>query len=309
MKKSSLLKIIQRFPNQKILVIGDVMLDWWIEGTAERLSPEAPVPIVKKTGDQYFLGGAGNVAANISTLEGKVKLIGAIGRDSNGEKISRLAKEKNIEFIIGGYQKITTAKIRVSAGGHQITRIDEEKINPIYIDSKILISEAEKAQVIILSDYAKGIVTQKLMNDLEKYKRKMLVDPKPQNKNLYKRVYLITPNKLEAEEMANKKDFFDAGELLRKKLGANILITRGEKGMSLFNGGEIYLPTYAKEVYDVTGAGDTVIGTIALALSAKASLKDAAIIANHAAGIVVGKKGTAQTNIEELSKKIKEYKE
>ena len=300
--KKRLREIVNSFSKKNILVIGDIILDHYIIGDANRRSQEAPVLILNKKSEEYRLGGAGNVAANVTSLSGKATLLGFIGNDENGKKILELSEKSNIKFI-PSYTEKTIQKSRIVSEDQQLLRIDDEDISDKYFDKNLVLSEAKKADLIIISDYAKGTITRDLMESI-KEKKRIIVDPKPKNKELYKNVFLITPNQSEALLMASCTDVHEAGKILKKELSSNVIITRGKDGMSIFNNGIRDIPTYAKEVYDITGAGDTVIATLGLALSGGNDLEEAAILANHSAGIVVGKVGTATAKISELEKTI-----
>jgi len=294
--------ILAGFENKKVVVIGDVMLDKYLEGEVLRISPEAPVPIVNIKKEFYELGGAGNVAANVSSLGGDVFLFGFIGRDNEAEILKKLFKEKRINYFLDE-NDITIQKTRVIGKGQQLIRFDKEDTSEKQFSEEIkrkISEKAAEANIIIISDYAKGAITPELMTLLSPCNKKIIVDPKPKNKEIYKGVFLIKSNEKEAKGMSGLEDINLAGELLKKEFNSNIIITRGEKGMSLFSEKNLEIPTYAREVYDVTGAGDSVIATLGLALASNASIEEAAILANHAAGIVVGKKGTYAVSLKEL---------
>jgi len=302
MNKKELREIVKKFLDKKILVIGDIMLDEYVYGTMERINPEAPVPIHKEEYTIYKLGGAANVAANIISLGGHTKLIGFIANDPEGEKIKELTKKEKIELVYN-YDSITTRKRRKIAKGQQVgTRDDRENTKQKTFSPSFIEKQIDNYDLIIISDYEKGAITPDLMKRLENYKEKIIVDPKPKNKALYQGVFLITPNETEAKYMTHNDDIYEAGEQLKKELSANIIIKRGGKGMSIFNNGVRDIKTYAKEVYDEVGAGDTVTAALALSIASGANLDQAAEIANHAAGIVVGKLGTATVSSLELEK-------
>lgn len=313
---------LSKFSQARVLVIGDVMLDKYIWGAVSRISPEAPVPIVKVNKENYVPGGAGNAANNIASLGGTVHLIGIVGNDlANKELLSLLVNNKiNVDHIIVDGQRPTIQKVRVIGQNQQLLRFDYE--DKAYVsqedEQKILAHVAtliDDIDVIIISDYAKGVITKTLMDQIvalaHTKQKKIVVDPKPKHMVFYKGVTVITPNHKEASEMIGLEQHPDedvhklGGELL-KELGSNILITRGEKGMALFckDGSTQSIPTKAKEVYDVSGAGDTVIATLALALAVGADLEEAAVLANFAAGITVGKIGTSTVTIEELEEAL-----
>ncbi|MDO8460309.1 MAG: D-glycero-beta-D-manno-heptose 1-phosphate adenylyltransferase [Nanoarchaeota archaeon] len=295
-----------KFKGKKIVIIGDVMLDKYIEGEVTRISPEAPVPIVKVEKEFYEVGGAGNVATNIASLGGSAFLFSFLGNDAAGQKVKEILKSKSVSFLFDESQS-TIEKTRVIGKSQQLIRFDKEDIKPRVFSNltkKAILEKVKESGIIIISDYAKGTVTQDVMNLLEEYKSKIIIDPRPQNKSLYKGVFLITPNEKECFEMSSCKDVFQGGDLLQKELSSHILVTRGEKGMAIFAENIVEIPTYAKEVYDVTGAGDTVIAALSLSLASGASLEEGAILANHAAGIAVAKKGTYNVTFKELKEKI-----
>ncbi|MCX7988409.1 MAG: D-glycero-beta-D-manno-heptose-7-phosphate kinase [Thermodesulfovibrio sp.] len=313
--------LFNNFNNKKILVIGDIILDRYIFGKVSRISPEAPVPVVEVCEESYRLGGAANVANNIIALGGKVYISGIIGKGSAGRIVKDLLIEKGImqDYIFEDSRK-TTVKTRIIAGNQQIVRFDIEDRRRLEGKAKELflsmIKEALKFfDAVIVSDYKKGVISEELFRILISQKNKngffVAVDPKVGHFRLYKQVSLITPNLAEAShgaevEIKDERTLIKAGQNLLRKLSCDsVLITRGEQGMSLFERNDLeitvtHLPTVAKKVFDVTGAGDTVIATITLAHISGASLVDAAKIANVAAGIVVGKVGTAVATPEEI---------
>ena len=319
---NKLIKIIEQFKSKKILVIGDVMLDKYIWGEVTRISPEAPVQIVNVMREEYVPGGASNVAANIAELGAKAWMVGVVGNDETRNKlINETAKKKiNSDYLISDPEKRTILKVRVFGGKQQLLRFDYEKKGDISrnTEQKILSSIKEiikDIDAVIVSDYAKGTITGDLMEALKELCKKnsmlLIVDPKPEHKKYYKNVTLITPNTTEAKKMAGlsedaEEDVESVGKRLLAELNSNVLITRGERGMSLFekNGSILSIPTFAKEVYDIIGAGDTSVAALALALASGASLEESAIIANHAAGITVGKVGTSTVTAEELKRSI-----
>lgn len=328
MRLSSVEKFFRKFKDKKILVIGDIILDKYIFGKVTRISPEAPVPVVDVYEEQYRLGGAANVANNIIALGGKACLCGIIGKDSAGKIVRDLLSERQIEQdLVFEDTRRTTVKTRIIGGNQQIVRFDiedrkrlEGKAKEIFL-SKIK-NELNNFDAVIVSDYKKGVVSEELFRILVDQKKKngifVAVDPKIGHFRLYKQVSLITPNIAEAShgaevEIKDEKTLIKAGFNLLKKLDCDsVLITRGEEGMSLFERKNsdvnvTHLPTIAKKVFDVTGAGDTVIATITLAHVAGVSLADAAKIANVAAGIVVGKIGTATASKEEIIEVLKTH--
>ena len=317
MKANNLIESINKFSVSNIAVIGDLMLDKYIFGMVDRISPEAPIPIVKVEKEKYVPGGAANVAANISTLGGNPFLHGILGNDSAKETLLEKTEKLKINNhgIIIQESKTTIQKIRIVAQNQQLLRIDYEDTN--YIDSYTKgqfvnkLRNHKNISVIVISDYAKGTITMDLMENIKDFAKEnnilIIADPKPLHKNFYKDVFLITPNKKEAEEMCNMKinslsDLENCGHQLMRELNCNVVLTNGDKGMSVFENGTTveHIPTKAKEVFDVSGAGDTVVSAIALALSIGVSLRDAAYLANLAAGIKVAKVGTAPVDKEEL---------
>lgn len=336
MKK--LKKIIHRFNKAKILVLGDVILDEYITGSVERISPEAPVPVVWADRHTFTPGGAANVASNIRSLGAGVCLVGVIGRDKNANVLLSELKKRKISSagIFFDPRRHTTVKTRILAGHQQVVRVDWEhtnslpqKLNRAII--KFIKTNIDDFDAIIIEDYGKGVINMQLLPDLivlsRSHKKIIAVDPKEEHFQYYRQVTSITPNRkelenairnLRLEDTSDKfkfnrdKLFTDkdinlaAGEILKYLDLESLLVTLGEQGMRLFEkGGRItHIPTVAQEVFDVSGAGDTVIATFTLALSCGASLLEAAHIANFAAGLVIGKLGTAVTTREELLDRI-----
>lgn len=317
-------KILEKFEAGCILVVGDLILDHYIWGNVRRISPEAPVPVVEVTRESFMLGGAANVAHNIVSMGGKAAVIGVSGKDIAGKTLLDMLSQKGVDcsgiFI---ENRPTTVKTRVIAHNQQVVRFDREDSQ--YVGGAILrgIMEHIKAassdcNALIVSDYKKGMVSRNLISGILEIKRKskragrgaglfVAVDPKIGHFDMYKGVSLITPNIIEASsgagiEIRDDKTLLRAGQTLMRKLGCtSVLITRGEQGMSLFEGrGTTHIPTVARKVYDVTGAGDTVISAFTLAYICGASMKEAAVIANHAAGVVVGEVGTAVASPEQI---------
>lgn len=315
----ALRQYLQRFPQASLLVIGDLILDHYVMGRVSRISPEAPVPVVHVESETLRLGGAANVFNNILALGGKVDLCGVIGADESGRLLLKeLGKSRSGRGgVIIDHDRPTTRKSRVIAHNQQIVRYDMEGRQELkgtlqkrllrYVESRI-----RELSCIVVSDYAKGVVSAALMLELTRMavlrKIPVIVDPKVEHFSYYKGVTVITPNHLEATQAAglhgdDDQTIDQAGTVIRQRLGCqSVVITRGEKGMSLFEGEGTawHLPTQARQVYDVTGAGDTVIGTLALALATGASMREAATLANHAAGIVVGMVGTATVSPKQL---------
>lgn len=312
--------IVRNFRNSRILVIGDLVLDRYIWGKVSRISPEAPVPVVEVTDDNFMLGGAANVANNIIALGGEVTVAGVAGKDRAGQVLTQLLKDRGIGCEIFEDSRPTTIKTRVIAHNQQVVRFDREDRKGISggilkeITSFLKHAVHEHAAVIV-SDYKKGVVSRALIREIlrpVKQMRKFLaVDPKVGHFHFYKGVGLITPNVAEASqgsgvEIKDEKSLVRAGKALLRRLSCGaVLITRGEEGMSLFEKEKItHIPTAARHVYDVTGAGDTVIAAFTLAFASGATLREAALIANHAAGIVVGEVGTAVVTPEKLQESL-----
>jgi len=309
-------KLITDFSKVKVLLIGDFMLDHYIQGTVSRISPEAPVPVVNVNKETFSLGGAGNVATNVSSLGGHVKFIFVAGKQYE-QAINALLEDKKIDgSAVYDDTRKTTIKKRIIGMNQQLLRLDYEDTHQINdeIHNKI-IKEIEKniseTDIIIISDYAKGLLTEKLTKKIieigNKNNIKTIIDPKPQTMQHCKNCFLITPNHFEASghvgiHEENGDRIIMIGEKIQNELNCNVLITRGEKGMALFESNKkpFLLKTEAKQVYDVTGAGDTVTTIIALSVGAGAPLKEAIELANRGAGIVVGKRGTASLTPEEL---------
>jgi rfaE bifunctional protein kinase chain/domain len=318
-------KRVQGFGRARILVVGDIMMDLFIRGRVSRISPEAPVPVVAVDKEDFLPGGAANVAHNIRALGGQVTLCSIIGEDEMGERMKAILTGcgTGIDGIWTEPDRQTTVKTRVIAHHQQVVRIDRETVRPLKpaTAAKILnyLTDAVEAfDGVILSDYDKGMLTKDLARAVIRRARRagrfVLVDPKPKNLLYYRGATVVTPNTAEAGAAAGIAITDDgtlerAGRRLLKRLGCQALvITRGEEGMAVFEPHQktIPIPTVAREVYDVTGAGDTVIGTMALALAGRASYRDAACLGNYAAGIVVGKRGTATASPEELVRVIRE---
>jgi len=318
---------IDRFPHCRILVVGDVMMDEYVRGRVSRISPEAPVPVVEVLdgGEDLRLGGAGNVAHNIHALGGQTVLCGVIGDDRMGRECARIvaALTGSSDGLVIETERPTTTKMRVVAHAQQVVRVDREIRRPVTKDITetllaVVAKELPTLSAILVSDYGKGVVTQALMDGIRALTRGtqvcVAVDPKLKGPALYRGVTLITPNVREAEAMSgitieDKGSLERAGSHLLKELDCEIvLITRGEQGMTLFQRKSKPLPidTEARKVFDVTGAGDTVIGTFTLGLAAGLEPHQAALVANVAAGIVVGEVGTAVVPAERLKEAFRD---
>jgi len=321
-------QILSAAENTRVLVVGDVMLDQFIWGGVSRISPEAPVPVVDFQRESFMPGGAANVARNLVCLKTPTELFGAIGRDEAAGKLLKLLSEQNIgcSGLVKSSGRHTSIKTRIVAHQQQVVRIDRETRG--HLDGKTTASllvefkkQLAKADAVIVGDYGKGVVTQPLLNEIKTLCRArgvwLSLDPKPVHHLDLRSLSLITPNRKEAFELAelpdetkNENPFADknlmlvAEKLLAELKPAVLLITLGELGMLLCQRRQkpFHIPTVAQEVFDVSGAGDTVIASFTLAVAAGASPIEAAILSNHAAGIVVGKVGTATTTPEELVK-------
>jgi D-beta-D-heptose 7-phosphate kinase/D-beta-D-heptose 1-phosphate adenosyltransferase len=327
--------IIQKFPKANILVVGDLILDEYIWGDVERISPEAPVPVVWARKRTFVPGGAANVANNIRSFEAGVCIAGTVGEDKNKELLLTELKKRKISTagVFTETGRHTTLKTRIIAGHQQVVRVDWEHRHSLAdgLNRKI-INFIEKNiadfDAIVIEDYGKGVVNKELLNKLialaHRQKKIITVDPKEEHFQYYRGVTSITPNrkelenairnlkikdtsnkfKLDSDRLFSDKDIDRAAtEILDYLELDSILVTLGEQGMRLFEkgGGVTHIPTVAQEVFDVSGAGDTVIATFTLGLASGASVLEAAHLANFAAGIVVGKVGTAVTNRKELS--------
>jgi len=321
---SSLKRYLSRFRRVRLLVVGDLMLDHYIWGKVNRISPEAPVPVVNVTSESLLLGGAANVANNVLSLGGRVELCGVIGPDDAGRKFLHALSQAGLgtDGIVVEKERQTTKKTRIIAHSQQVVRFDREQREKISKESQQRLSDFIQDQIksvdgIIVSDYAKGVIAPNLMQGLMTLSRRngisVIVDPKVSHFDLYQGSTVVTPNHLEAEQASGIEtdagdDLITVGKMLLKQLGSEaVLITRGEHGMSLFErrGTVTHIPTMAKAVFDVTGAGDTVISTLGLALAAGAQMREAAVLSNLAAGIVVGIVGTATVSREALETALK----
>lgn len=321
-KKTRLLDYLKLFSKARILVIGDFMLDQFVWGSVNRISPEAPVPVVNVQRESYMPGGALNVANNIRTLGGTVYPCGVVGRDLEGRMLVKTIRREGIETggVIYDASRRTTLKTRIIAHSQQVVRFDREKAEDISKEDRAAMmrfirAAIEKTDVIIVEDYGKGVIQPVLLEELlklaRKHKKPVVVDPKEKHFSYYKGATAITPNRKEAYgaiEHSEKLPMKEVGKKLLSKLSLEgVLMTLGEDGMALFekDGSVTQIPTAAREVYDVSGAGDTVISVFSMALAVGAKMKDAARISNIAAGIVVGKLGTATVTPEELERALR----
>jgi D-beta-D-heptose 7-phosphate kinase/D-beta-D-heptose 1-phosphate adenosyltransferase len=323
-ERNRLNKYIDLFPTTRILVVGDVVLDHYIWGRVTRISPEAPVPVVNVTKENLLLGGAANVINNIHSMGGIVRVCGVIGDDDAGKQLLQLLRVQGInsDGLVKDHSRPTTIKTRIIAHNQQVVRFDRETKDKIEKETHRKLFDYVKQQVgegldaIVLSDYCKGVVTRDLVKEIVNIAKKhhviVSVDPKVNHFGMYSGVTILTPNVNEASigsriEIGDEESLLKAGTLLLKRLKCKaVLITRGEQGMSLFeHGGRItHIPTVAQKVFDVTGAGDTVISALTLAMAAGAGTATAAVISNYAAGIVVGIVGTATVKPKDLKQRI-----
>lgn len=331
LQKARVRSLLKNADRSRVLVVGDVMLDQFIWGSVARISPEAPVPVVEFERESFMPGGAANAARNLTALRVQTELFGTVGHDEAARQLKQLLGEQHIgcDGLVPHPARATSLKTRIVAHKQQVVRIDRESRDslegrPMNRLLDVFKAQLKKADAVIVCDYGKGVVTQALLNELKALCRArgvwLSLDPKPYHLNL-SGLSLITPNRKETFELANipdetrnanpfaDKNLMAAAEcLLRELRPAVLLVTLGELGMLLCQRDQkpFHIPTVAREVYDVSGAGDTVIATFTLAIAAGASPLEAAIISNHAAGIVVGKIGTATVTPEELLNSFKD---
>ena len=315
--------IVEEFSGKRIVVLGDLMLDEFIWGRVRRISPEAPVPVVEVDRQTLALGGAGNVVSNLVALGAVATPVGMVGDDSDAERLRRAFRELDVstDGLVPDGARPTTVKTRIIAHNQQVVRADRESRSPISSDLADRVAQAflgaiEAADAVVVSDYGKGLLTPRLLSQALPPARErgliVCLDPKMRTFVHYQPVTVITPNNQEAAEASgitieDEQSLTEAGQKLLGSIDCRAaLVTRGEEGMTLFTRGGsdgdhvTHIPTVAREVYDVTGAGDTVVATLAFALASGASLEEAAVLANHAAGVVVGKVGTASVTRDEL---------
>jgi D-glycero-beta-D-manno-heptose-7-phosphate kinase len=307
------------FATSKVLVIGDLMLDEYLFGTVNRVSPEAPVPVVDVKTRRYVPGGAANVAANVRSLGAEVKLVGLCGEDLAAETLRRILSDAGIEprWLVPSAERPTTCKSRVVAGQQQIVRFDTEKRLPVTGTEQARLlacfkEAASESDVCIISDYGKGLFPAEFCQTLIGFvcsgKREVIVDPKGTDYTKYRGCTLVTPNLKEAGQAAglaieNEDNLRQAGERLLALLpGSSVLITRGADGMTLFRPEQssLTIPTVAQEVFDVVGAGDTAVAALGVCLAAHLPLETGTKLANIAAGIAVGKQGTVAVSLDEV---------
>jgi len=312
------MQILEKFSKLNVLVIGDVILDryWW--GDVSRISPEAPVPVVRLKNTSLAAGGAANVAANIAGLGATPILVGIVGDDDGARQFPDVLTGAKVspEHLVRDHARSTTVKTRIVAHSQQVVRVDQEHAGRISAETENAIlakveSEIGRVDAIAVSDYAKGMLTDRVLKELfsiaSKHGKPVLVDPKGKDYSKYKGAALLTPNRREAAEACNLDDSNDvvdrAGTQLMKDLGLEaLLVTEGEAGMTLFRRSQslIKMGAEARKVYDVTGAGDTVIATFAVAIGAGADVETAARLANAAAGLVVEQVGTTAVTLAAL---------
>jgi rfaE bifunctional protein kinase chain/domain len=312
-------QIIEQWRGRRVLVVGDLMLDRYLHGQVHRISPEAPVPVVTVEEETLVPGGAANVACNIAALGGKPIVLGVIGDDAEGKSLRSLLEKRGVivDQVILASDRPTTVKTRVVAAGQQIVRVDSERNGALPEDVAAGLRQTagklmDDVEAAVLSDYAKGVLEpgniRAVLEAAAARGKPTVVDPKEAHFASYKGATVVTPNHHEAGAAVHRKirdeeSLAEVGRELLSMMGShNLLITCGEKGMALFTeeGRVVRIPTVAREVFDVTGAGDTVVAALVLALAAGASLQDAAVVANLAAGIKVGKHGTATVTAEEI---------
>jgi D-beta-D-heptose 7-phosphate kinase/D-beta-D-heptose 1-phosphate adenosyltransferase len=311
--------VLRHFPGQRILVIGDVILDryWW--GEASRLSPEAPVPVVRKQRATVRPGGAANTAANLATLGAVPHLVGLVGNDREATELEGALRDCGVpvDFLISDAARPTTTKTRVIASHQQIVRVDEEDVEPMHSDAEQRTREMitrclERTSAVVVSDYAKGFLTPSLLKFVisaaEGAGKRVFIDPKGADYVRYEGCFLMKPNRLELSVLTglparNHEETLAAGNRLSSLLpGAIILVTEGADGMTLFAGSQAveHIVSAPRQVYDVTGAGDTVLAAVSLAISAGASYRSAMELAAEAAGIAISTMGTATVKLAEL---------
>lgn len=318
--------ILSRFKGKSILVIGDIMVDQYIWGKVNRISPEAPVPVVWVNTESIRLGGASNVANNIYELGGHVYIAGVVGDDEMGKTVTKLLRDRGVEVqgIVVNPNAKTTLKTRIIAHNQQVVRVDREDVqelsgNPMDQMLTWIKQNLPAMDGVIISDYAKGVVSRTLAQEVISYCKEhdkvCAVDPKVPHIMYYQGCTVLTPNHHEAGQatgipILTMEDMKHAGGKLLESLKADaVLVTFGEKGMVLFNEENVmtHIDTVARAVYDVTGAGDTVISTLTMALACDATMINAAILSNFAAGVVVGKIGTATVQVREIIRALTSF--
>ena len=315
--------ILKGFPGQRILVLGDVILDWYWWGQASRLSPEAPVPVVRKQRTTMQPGGAGNTAANLAALGGRVSLYGVTGSDAHAADLRSALSAQGVETtrLIADASRPTTTKTRVIAAHQQVVRVDEEHTGPV---SEAIVAdvlrdvktELGSAAAVVISDYAKGFLTPQLLEaviaEARRAGKRVFVDPKGADAVRYQGAFLLKPNRLELSLLtglptSTHAEILAAGTRLAGKMpGTHILVTEGGEGMTLFLESQPpeHVASTPRQVFDVTGAGDTVLAVIAMAVAAGASWSQAMQLATEAAGIAIGKMGSVAVSLSDLQKNL-----
>lgn len=319
-ERQTMKSLLRKIEGLRVLVIGDLMLDHYIWGDATRISPEAPVPVVEVARDSYAAGGAANVALNINAIGGKAELCGWTGRDEAGRTLQQLFRESGVSYDADCFtsHRPTIVKTRVIVQSQQLCRLDRDgRFDDDVFDAKIFSNLEQRIRVsdtVILSDYAKGFLRGEMLNRIIQEARNsgrfVSLDPKPKRSTKFRGIDLLTPNRMEALQLAglhaDPRDAFPSEAVCRilweKFAPGNLVITLGNAGMLLSREGRVLrtIPTAAREVFDVSGAGDTVVATLGAALAVGADLEEAAHFANAAAGVVVGKVGTATATPEEI---------
>ncbi len=316
---SALRALVAGFRGRRVAVLGDCMLDRYLWGRVERISPEAPVPVVEVERESDSLGGAGNVAANLAALGAEPVLIGVIGADEPGARLGAALEERGVasRHLVVDSERPTTVKTRIIAHSQQVVRADRESRADVTGESldrllAVLHAELGACQALVVSDYGKGVIQPRVLEVALEVARAggipVCVDPKESHIDAYRGASILTPNQHEAgyvqgRRIVDEASLLEVGWGLQKRLDADaVLVTRGPEGMSLFERGGRYthLPTVAREVFDVTGAGDTVVSVVAVALAAGADFPHACFLSNHAAGVVVGELGTASCTPSDL---------
>ena len=319
--------VVNSLAGKTVLIVGDIGLDEYIMGEVSRISPEAPVPVVSVTHKDYRLGLSGNVAQNVTSLGGEALFLTVVGEDTIGKDVSRLLEEKGVrtEGVLVDSARPTTMKSRVMSGDHHIVRVDQESLNDLSQETrdrlvKSFESLLPKADIVVVQDYAKGVICEDLVASIVDRSQKagipVLTDPhRTAPLSRYRGVDLIKPNHEESlilskvlkEKRGQDISLDDVAAVIKEKTDAkNVVITRGKEGMAIFDseGNKTQVPTFARQVYDVTGAGDTVIATLALGLASGLNLEDSCCLANFAAGVVVAKVGCVPCDKEELKSTI-----
>ncbi|HEY8270773.1 MAG TPA: D-glycero-beta-D-manno-heptose-7-phosphate kinase [Pseudobdellovibrionaceae bacterium] len=327
-QRQDLIQTLNSFKNKKVLIIGDVGLDEYVMGDVRRISPEAPVPIVEVSEEDKRLGLAANVAQNVASLGGIPLMVGVVGHDAGALTLQEICHKAKVSWdhMIYSDRRPTTRKMRIMTGAHHIVRVDYEmrKYLSAETEDKVLqrIKELiQEADVVILQDYNKGVISQSLVKRTveicQQHHKKLLVDPTRSNPGeFYRGVDMIKPNYEEAvaisglkfdELRENPNKILEVGRALQKKTGAKeVVLTRGKEGMTIFSGDKIdEVPTFARKVFDVTGAGDTVIAALSLGVAAQLPLVKSCTIANFAAGVVVGKIGCVPCETSEIQEYIR----